>query len=222
MVIGGDGSLAGARCICEETSLSLAFLPASIDNDIPGTEETIGFDTAVNTALDAIDKIRDTATSHERIILIEVMGREKGFLALAVGLAAGAEVTLVPEVPFTLDQIVADLNEGRSKGKKSMIVVVAEGAADVAELAASIGKAYQGEVRYSILGYVQRGGVPTARSRKLAFLFGAQAVEALEKGEKRIFVGIEANKIVTRDLFKLPAHKTLDMEMLNLAHLLAA
>jgi len=222
VVIGGDGSLAGARCICRETVLSLAFIPASIDNDIAGTEETVGFDTAVNTALDAIDKIRDTATSHERVFLVEVMGREKGFLALAVGLAAGAEVTLVPEVPFRVEEVVADLNEGREKGKRSMIVVVAEGAAEVPVLANQIEKGYKGEVRYSILGYVQRGGVPTARSRNLAFLFGARAVEALKEGNKAVFVGIEANRVVTRNLLELPEKKALDLEILNLAHLLAS
>lgn len=222
VIIGGDGSLAAGRTISSETDMPLSFVPASIDNDIAGTEETIGFDTAVNTALDAIDKIRDTATSHERVFLVEVMGREKGFLALAVGLAAGAEIILVPEVPFRVEEVLADFLKGREKGKRSMIAIVAEGAAEVAALAKEVAAGYPGEVRYSVLGYVQRGGAPSARSRHLAFLFGARAVEALAEGNKAVFVGLEANKVVTRNLLDVSEKKELDREVFNLAHVLAA
>ena len=222
VVIGGDGSLAAGRLIVTESPISLAFIPASIDNDIPGTDETIGFDTAVNTALEAIDKIRDTATSHERVFLVEVMGREKGFLALAVGLAAGAEITLIPEIPSTTEKVTNILLEGQKKGKRSMIVVVTEGAAEVTDLAKEIGARYPGEVRYSILGYIQRGGAPSARSRYLAFLFGSRAVEALAEGQKAVFVGLEAEKVVTRNLLEVFQKKTVDQNVFRLAHLLSA
>ncbi|MBU2495421.1 MAG: 6-phosphofructokinase [Candidatus Omnitrophica bacterium] len=222
VVIGGDGSLSAGRAISLETGIPISFVPASIDNDIAGTDETIGFDTAINTALDAIDKIRDTATSHERVFLIEVMGREKGFLALAVGLAAGAEIILVPEIPFRTEEVLAQFLEGRKKGKRSMIAVVAEGAAEVSTLAKEIQAGYPGEVRYSILGYVQRGGAPSARSRRLAFLFGARAVEALAEGKGAVFVGLEANKVVARNLLDTCEKKELDQESFRLAHILAA
>lgn len=222
VVIGGDGSMAACRSIALETTIPLSFVPASIDNDIPGTDETIGFDTAINTALDAIDKIRDTATSHERIFLVEVMGREKGFLALAVGLAAGAEIILVPEIPFRTEEVLAQFLEGRGKGKRSMIAVVAEGAAEVSTLAKKVQAGYPGEVRYSILGYVQRGGAPSARSRLLAFLFGARAVEVLAEKKGVIFVGLEANKVITRNLLDIYETKRLDQEIFRLAHILAA
>jgi len=222
VVIGGDGSLSACRTISLETKMPISFVPASIDNDIAGTDETIGFDTAVNTALDAIDKIRDTATSHERVFLVEVMGREGGFLALAVGIAAGAEIILVPEIPFKTEEVIAQFLEGRKKGKRSMIAVIAEGAAEVSTLAGEIQAGYPGEVRYSVLGYVQRGGAPSARSRHLAFIFGARAVEALSEGKGAFFIGLEDNKVVTRNLLDTCKKKELDRETFRLSHILAA
>jgi 6-phosphofructokinase 1 len=150
------------------------------------------------------------------------MGREKGFLALAVGLAAGAEIILVPEIPFRTEDILAQFRDGRKKGKRSMIAVVAEGAVDVSTLAKEVQAGYPGEVRYSILGYVQRGGAPSARSRRLAFLFGARAVEALAESRGAVFVGLEANKVVTRNLLDVYEKKELDQESFRLAHILAA
>ncbi|HNQ35039.1 MAG TPA: ATP-dependent 6-phosphofructokinase [bacterium] len=222
VVIGGDGSLAASQTLVAEWKHPLAFIPASIDNDISGTTETIGFDTAVNTALEAIDRIRDTATSHERIFLVEVMGREKGFLALEVGLAAGAEAILVPEVPFDLEAIRELLLADRAKGKRSMIMVVAEGAVEVAQLAPRIAEFYPGEVRYSVLGYIQRGGAPSARSRCLALRFGARAVEALAEGRQAVCVGLEKEKVVVVDLKKARKRLKLDRAAYRLAHVLSA
>lgn len=222
VIIGGNGSQAAARDIVAENGLAVACIPASIDNDVPGTEETIGFDTAVNTALQAVDRIRDTATSHERVFLVEVMGRESGFIALAVGLADGAEVILVPEVPTDIGRVVETLRQGMAQGKKSMIVVVAEGAADTGSLAREIAARYPGEVRFSVLGYIQRGGAPSARSRYLALLFGARAVEALHEGSRAVMVGLENSRVVVRDLAGALPERKLDAGQLQLAHLLGS
>lgn len=219
VVIGGNGSRGACLEIARESGLAVAFIPASIDNDVPGTEETIGFDTAVNTALEAIDRIRDTATSHQRVFLVEVMGRENGFIALAAGLADGAEVILTPEAPLSVAEVVAILAAGVRRGKKSMIVVVAEGAVPLAELAAGIGRGYPGQVRCSTLGYIQRGGVPTARSRYLAHLFGAAAVEALDAGRRAVAVGLDGGRVSLGDLLgPPPPPRCLDHRLLDLAH----
>ncbi|HBU70408.1 MAG TPA: ATP-dependent 6-phosphofructokinase [Elusimicrobia bacterium] len=194
VIIGGDGSLAAGQKI-SSYGIPVINIPASIDNDIFGTEETIGYDTALNTAVDAIDKIRDTATSHERIFIVEIMGREHGFLSLSVGLAAGAEFVIVPEKNISISTLVRQLKDEKRKGKTSLIIVYAEGCGKIAEFAAEVQKRCVTEVRVSSLGYIQRGGVPSARSRYLAGLFGSHAVRLLSDGKYNRLVAFSGGKI---------------------------
>jgi len=185
VVIGGNGSFQGALDLSKETDALIVGIPASIDNDISGTDETIGFDTALNTAVDEIDKIRDTAISHERVFIVEVMGRARGFLAAATGLTVGAEVILVPEVKVDLQKVLNRLKENSAKGKRSGIIVAAEGIGDTRKLGKQIEEETRTEVRLTVLGYAQRGGSPTGRSRLLASLFADKAVELLFKVKER-------------------------------------
>ncbi|RTI08480.1 6-phosphofructokinase, partial [Thermus scotoductus] len=181
VAIGGDGTFRGAMRLLEEHKVPVVGVPGTIDNDLYGTDYTIGFDTAVNTALEAIDRIRDTAASHERVFFIEVMGRSSGFIALDVGLAGGAEVIAVPEEPVDPKTIAEGLMESLRRGKSSSIVVVAEGAypGGAAGLLAAIQEHVRVEARVTVLGHIQRGGSPTAKDRILASRLGAAAVEAL-------------------------------------------
>lgn len=221
-VIGGNGSFGGARDLSKKTNTLIVGIPASIDNDIFGTDETIGFDTALNTAVDEIDKIRDTAISHERIFIVEVMGRARGFLAVTVGLTVGAEIILVPEVKFNVKKIVQKLEENKAKGKKSGIIVAAEGVGDTRKLGEEIEKEAGVEVRLSVLGYAQRGGSPTGRSRLLADLFADKAVELLLKEENKQIVGLQKGKITSIDLEEsCRTEKPLDLDLLKLASVLA-
>jgi len=222
MVIGGDGSFNGASELSKETDTLIVGIPATIDNDVFGTDETIGFDTAVNTAVTAIDKIRDTAISHERIFIVEVMGRKRGFLTLTVGLTVGAEVILVPEVKCSKERVLRTLKENSAKGKKSGIIVTAEGTGDTSKLAREIMENTGAEVRISTLGYTQRGGNPTARSRLLANLFADKAIEvALEEKGNRI-VGLQKGRITSIELEKsCRTEKPLDLSLLKLANVLA-
>jgi 6-phosphofructokinase 1 len=197
-------------------------VPATIDNDVYGTDETIGFDTAVNTAVSEIDKIRDTAISHERTFIVEVMGRKRGFLALTAGLTSGAEIIIVPEIKARTDTVIQTLRENWKKGKRSSIIVKAEGAGDARTLAKKIEARVGSDVRISILGYAQRGGSPTARSRLLASLFGNKAVEVLLKGQGNKMVGLQNGRISTMTLEKsCSTIKELDMNLLLLANVLA-
>ncbi len=222
VVIGGDGSLKGAASLARESNIPVIHIPASIDNDIPYTDDTIGFDTAVNTALDAIDKIRDTASSHERIFVVEVMGRHSGFLALEVGLTAGAEIILIPEVKVSMQKVCRRLKEGVNRGKLSSIVVIAEAVASGHEVAKVIKESLRVNVRVSVLGYIQRGGSPTSDSRKLASVLGAKAVELLKRGEKNKMLGIVANEIVTTDFTKvLKGKKKINLSDYKLAERLS-
>ncbi len=208
VVIGGDGSSRGAHAFYSHFNVPVGFIPASIDNDVYGTEQTVGFDTAVNTALEAIDKIRDTATSHERIFVVEVMGREHGFLALEVAIAAGAEVVLIPERPLTIQQIIGILETDRMRGKISSLIVVAEGAGKAHLIAGEINKRMAGvEVRYCVLGYIQRGGIPTYQTRCLATILGSEVVKGLVEGEKCFMAGISGTKTVRVDLEKVVSSK---------------
>lgn len=221
-MIGGDGSLSGALDLSRETDALMVGIPATIDNDVYGTDETIGFDTAVNTAVSEIDKVRDTAVSHERTFIVEVMGRDRGFLALEAGLTAGAEIIIVPEIRTKRENIIQTLKQNHRKGKMSSIIVKAEGAGDAKLLANGIERHTGFEVRISTLGYAQRGGSPTARSRLLASLFGAKAVEVLLKGEGSKVVGLQGGQITTTSLEKSrKTKKQLDMKLLLLANLLA-
>jgi 6-phosphofructokinase 1 len=222
IVIGGDGSLAGGLVLHKLSGIPVIAIPASIDNDVYGTDTTIGFDTALNTAVEAIDKIRDTATSHERTFIIEVMGRERGFLALEVGLAAGAEIVLVPEIKYDMDNICKKLRQGRQRGKSSSIIVMAEGAGDPFVIGEKIQENVGGETRVSVLGYIQRGGRPTAYSRVLASRFGAGAVELLRKGAKAKIVAIQKGRITSLDLAKVSGRKkALDMSSYKLEAILS-
>jgi 6-phosphofructokinase 1 len=222
VVIGGNGSFKGACELGKNTEALIVGVPASIDNDVFGTDETIGFDTAANTAVAEIDKIRDTAISHERIFIIEVMGRTRGFLASTVGLTVGAEVILVPEVKYDTAKIVKRLEENSAKGKKSGIIVAAEGIGDTRKLGAEIEKYTRTEVRLSVLGYAQRGGSPTARSRLLASLFADKAVELLSQEKDNNIVGLQNGKIGTLDLKKsCETEKPIDLSLLDLANVLS-
>jgi 6-phosphofructokinase 1 len=218
VVIGGDGSVNGAYELSKETESQIVAVPASIDNDVFGTDETIGFDTAVNTAVGDIDKIRDTAISLERVFIVEVMGRTRGFLASTVGISVGAEVILVPEVEIDREKMFRVIKENSTKGKKSGIIVAAEGIGDTRKLALEIEEETGKEVRLSILGYAQRGGSPTARSRLLASLFADEAIEVLMKNEGNRVVGLHKGEISSINLKKsCENEKRLDLGLLNLA-----
>lgn len=199
VVIGGDGSFQGAKKLTAHGFPAIG-VPGTIDNDIPGTDFTIGFDTALNTVIDAIDKIRDTATSHERTYVVEVMGRDAGDLALWAGLADGAETIMVPEVDDKMEDIIARLKRGHERGKKHSIIVVAEGAGDGVEIGKQIQAETSYETRVTVLGHIQRGGSPTGRDRVLASRLGARAVELLLEGKGGQVVGIERNAIVHHDI----------------------
>ncbi len=206
VIIGGDGSLAAGNAISKH-GIQVINLPATIDNDVVGTDETIGYDTALNTAVDAIDKIRDTAQSHERIFVVEIMGRHHGFLTLAVGLAAGAEVIIVPEVKPDMDSLCDMFRQASISGKKSLIVAYAEGCGNSFDFAKQIEEKTGLEVRVSNLGYIQRGGVPTARERILASVFGAEAVRLLKENKTNLLVGLEEGRIKLTPFEELPKLK---------------
>jgi 6-phosphofructokinase 1 len=222
VVIGGDGSFKGALDLGRESDALMIGIPATIDNDVYGTDETIGFDTAVNTAVDAIDKIRDTAISHERIFIVEVMGRKRGFLALEVGISSGAEVILIPERPMSLADISKVMEENTKKGKRAGIIVAAEGCGNTHKLAQEMQQQTESEVRLSILGYAQRGGSPTTRSRLLASLFAEKAVDLICQGQGNMAVGLQNGAIVGFDLEKAAREwKPIDLRLLELADMLA-
>lgn len=222
ITIGGDGAFRGGIELYQASRIPLVGVPASIDNDISGTEDTIGFDTAVNTALSSIQKIRDTAFSHERIFIIEVMGRERGFIALAVGLASGAEIILVPEIKYSLSRITQELEKGRKSGKKSSIIVMAEGAGAAYAIAHQISDVTGYEVRVSVVGYIQRGGSPTARSVNLANLFGHSAVRVLTRTKLAKMVGWQKGQVVVLPLqYSVRHRKEIDNNLYRLAQILA-
>ncbi len=199
IVIGGDGTFTGARIFAQEFNVPIVGLPGTIDNDLYGTDSTIGYDTALNTIIDAVDKIRDTASSHERLFFIEVMGRDAGFLALNSALASGAEAAIIPERETKVDQLEELIKNGFRKSKNSSIVIVAEseitgGAAGLAERMRNEHPDY--DVRVTILGHIQRGGSPTAYDRILASRMGVAAVDALLDEQRSIMIGIVNDVIV--------------------------
>lgn len=199
VVIGGDGSYRGAMQLTEK-GFPCVGVPGTIDNDVPGTEYTIGFDTALNTVVESIDKIRDTATSHENTFVIEVMGRDAGDIALWAGLAAGAESVLIPEEEYDIDDIITRLERGAARGKRHSIIIVAEGVMPGHELAKILEEKTGVKIRTSVLGHIQRGGAPTARDRVLAGRLGARAVEVLLEGRGGRAVGIKNHLVVDYDL----------------------
>lgn len=217
VVIGGDGSYRGAQKLSEHGFPTIG-VPGTIDNDIPGTDFTIGFDTALNTIIDAIDKIRDTATSHERTYVIEVMGRHAGDLALWAGLADGAETIIIPEEEHDMDQILANIKRGQDRGKKHSIIIVAEGVGSGFEFGERISKEMNMETRVTVLGHIQRGGSPTGSDRVLASRLAAKAVDLLLEGKAGVTVGIQNNQLVhhpINDILELP-HK-IDTDMYKLS-----
>ncbi len=217
VVIGGDGSYRGAKALTEQ-GFPCVGVPGTIDNDIPGTELTIGFDTALNTVIDAVDKIRDTATSHERTFVIEVMGRNAGDIALWAGLAGGAETILIPEENYDMNEVAERLRSGQERGKKHSIIIVAEGVCSGYEFAKQLEAASSFETRVSVLGHIQRGGSPTAADRVLASRLGARAVELLIEGKGGRAVGIEKNQLVDYDIIEALGKKhILDLELFKLS-----
>lgn len=199
VVIGGDGSLTGARIFANEFNFPIIGLPGTIDNDLYGTDTTIGYDTALNTIMECVDKIRDTATSHERLFFIEVMGRDAGFLALNGAIASGAEAAIIPEISTKVDQLAELIQNGFRKSKNSSIVLVAEspetgGAMGLAERVKNEYPNY--DVRVSILGHLQRGGSPTAADRILASCTGAAAIDALLDDQRNVMIGVKNHEIV--------------------------
>ena len=219
VVIGGDGSLTGARILAQEYDIPCIGLPGTIDNDLYGTDTTIGYDTALNTILDAVDKIRDTATSHERLFFVEVMGRDAGFLALNGAIAAGAEAAIIPEFSTEVDQLEQFIEHGFKKSKSSSIVLVAEseltgGAMHYAERVKNEYPQY--DVRVTILGHLQRGGRPTAHDRIIASRMGVASIQALMEGQRNVMIGIENDKIVYVPFAKaIKNDKPIDKELVN-------
>ncbi|AIY05070.1 6-phosphofructokinase [Planococcus sp. PAMC 21323] len=221
VVIGGDGSYQGAMALTKR-GFPCVGVPGTIDNDIPGTDYTIGFDTALNTVIEAIDKIRDTATSHERTFIVEVMGRDAGDLALWAGLAGGAETILIPEESYDIDDMIDRLQKGRNRGKRHSIIIVAEGVMSGNELKALIKEKADIETRVSVLGHIQRGGSPTARDRVLGSLFGARAVEVLIEGVGGRAIGMKNHQVVDYDMTEaFTAEHNADMSLYTLSKELA-
>lgn len=204
VIIGGDGSFTGAKIFNKEFNFPIIGIPGTIDNDIFGTNFTLGYDTALNTAVASIDKIRDTASSHNRLFFVEVMGRDVGHIALNVGVGAGAEEILIPEEDLGLDRLLESLKKSRKSGKTSSIVVVSEGdktGDNVFELAKYVEKNLKDyEVRVSVLGHMQRGGAPSCFDRVMASRMGVKAVETVLEGETNVMVGIENNKMILTPL----------------------
>jgi len=221
VVIGGDGSFAGASKLAK-LGMPVIGVPGTIDNDIPFTEATIGFDTAVNTVIDAINKIRDTATSHQRVWLVEVMGRSSGHIALEAGLAGGAETVLIPEVPKDLETVISKIKKGRRRGKLHNIIVVAEGVGSAMDISKDIESISGLQTKVTILGHIQRGGTPTAFDRVLASRMGAEAVKLLLEGKSNRMVGIANRAIQNVDITEaLASKKEIDLEMYQLAGVLS-
>ena len=224
VVVGGEGSMTGATVFGKESGMPVFVIPATIDNDIPGTDFSIGFDTAVNTALDAIDRIRDTAFAYERVFCVEVMGRDSGFIALAVAIGGGAEAVVVPDLAPDLDEICNRVEESHRRGKRSSIIVVSEGprTGGVAPVAAALNARIGTPPRVVVLGHVQRGGAPTARDRLLASRMGVAAVKAILDGAPSSLIGEERGEIVRVALDGIGLRRrALDPALIDLVHLLS-
>lgn len=226
VAIGGDGTFTGARVFSEEHHIPFIGVPGTIDNDLYGTDFTIGYDTALNTAVDVIDKIRDTADAHHRMFFVEVMGRDVGFIALRSGIAGGAEAVLVPETKTDIDSLIKTLESGYLKHKSSMIIVVAEGDDEggAFEIANKVKEKFDHyEMRVSVIGHMQRGGNPSCADRVLASRLGVAAVEALKDGLSNVMVGVQHKTVSYTPLEKaIKHHKDIDMELLNLAEIISA
>ncbi len=223
IVIGGNGSLSGAQELAMEFDIPVIGLPGTIDNDLYGTDSTIGYDTALNTIVDCVDKIRDTATSHDRIFFVEAMGRDAGFLAQNSAIAAGAEAAIIPEDSTDIDQLADFIGRGIRKSKNSSIVIVSEKDGGAMHYAERVRKEYpEYEVRVSILGYLQRGGKPTAYDRILASRLGVASINALKEGQRNIMVGIKDDQIVYVPIGRaVKIDKPIDRELINVLTVLS-
>ena len=222
IIIGGDGSMTGAQLLSAEHGIAVVGLPGTIDNDIWGSDYTIGFDTATNTVVDAINKLRDTASSHGRVIVLEVMGRNSGWIAMTAGLAGGAEHILIPEMAVNLDDLCVKLKESHASGKKYSVVVVAEGAGSAVAIGEKIVAVTGLDTRVSVLGHIQRGGSPSVFDRILASTLGEHATLALISGISNVMFGSRNRGVVSIDLADAIGHKrTIDPSMFRLAAVLS-
>ncbi len=224
IAIGGNGTFAGAEIFSKEYDIPFIGIPGTIDNDLYGADFTIGFDTAINTAVDAADKIRDTADSHNRLFFVEVMGRQSGFIALNTAIGSGAGNVLIPETETSLDELIGNLKKGAKRNKLFSLVIVAEGNknGDASEIARKIKEKFDYyDSKVTIIGHLQRGGSPTCMDRVLASRLGFAAVEALQKGERNIMVGIVNGKVkYTSFKDAITKEKTIDQEMLRMSYIL--
>lgn len=222
VVIGGDGTFRGAKDLYNNFGIKVMGIPATIDNDLAYTDYTVGFDTAVNTVLWAINNLRDTMHSHDRVSLLEVMGRHCGDIALYAGAAGGAEYVLVPEIPYDLDQIASQIKKSYLRGKTSNMIILAEGAGNRDEIAEEIAKKSGISVKVNNFGYIQRGGSPNMQDRVLAARFGYKAVELLIKGAESCAIGIKNNEIITVPFADVSTKtKKFDKELYDIAHVLS-
>ncbi|WP_045113502.1 6-phosphofructokinase [Microscilla marina] len=225
VAVGGDGTFTGAKVFHEEFGMPTVGCPGTIDNDIYGTDYTIGYDTAVNTALEAIDKIRDTADSHNRVFFVEVMGRDSGYIAIQSGIGGGAEIVMVPETETTIAQVIETLQKGRLNHKSSSIVIVAEGdeEGNATDIAAKVMDATEGlDIKVTTLGHIQRGGSPTAQDRILASRTGIGAVEGLLAGKSSVMAGVKNNKLVyTPFEDAIDKNKPIEDELIKLVDVLS-
>ena len=223
IVIGGNGSLSGAHELAREYDVPVIGIPGTIDNDLYGTDLTIGYDTALNTIVECVDKIHDTATSHDRIFFVEVMGRDAGFLAQNSAIAAGAEAAIIPEDRTDVDQLASYIERGIRKSKNSSIVIVSEKDGGAMHYAERVRKEYpQYDVRVSILGYLQRGGVPSAQDRILASRLGVAAIEALKEGQRNIMIGVKDDEIVYVPIVKaVKKDKPINKELIDILNILS-
>ena len=218
VVIGGDGSFTGARLLSDENGINVVGIPGTIDNDLAYTDYTLGFDTAVNTVLWAINNLRDTMTSHDRVSLVKVMGRRCGDIAMYAGICGGAEYILVPEIPYGIKAIAEDIKKSKERGKTSNIIVLAEGAGNETEIKTLVSVLSGADVKVTTLGHIQRGGSPTMADRMLAARFGTRATELLLQGKTNRVIGIKNNKIVDLDIAEaLSETKQIDKHLYDMA-----
>ncbi len=225
VAIGGNGTFSGADKLAKEFQIPIIGMPGTIDNDLFGTDSTIGYDTALNTVIDAVDKIRDTASSHDRLFFIEVMGRDAGFIALNTGIACGAEDILIPEETTSVDNLIEILDRGFRANKNSGIIIVAEGddSGGAIQIASKVNELYDHyETRVTILGHIQRGGTPTCADRVLASRMGYEAVRALKNGYKGIMIGIVDNQVAYTPMSKaIKHHNIINKDLMEIAHVLS-
>ena len=218
VVIGGDGSITGAKALSDEYGINVVGIPGTIDNDLAYTDFTLGFDTAVNTVLWAINALRDTMTSHDRVSIIKVMGRHCGDIALYAGICGGAEYILVPEVPYDIQKIANEIKKNKERGKTASIIVLAEGAGNEQEIKTIVSVISGADVKFSTLGHIQRGGTPTMADRMLAAKFGVKAIDLLANGKTNRVVGCKGKEIFDMDITEaLSQKKVFDKKLYDIA-----